>query len=248
MNPVAKRTLFAGLLICLAGTAFTDLGAEPVGGPGGPGGNVGVGVAQGPRFVVNVLTFKALDETGWDWTGADEVVFTFKTPRYALITVEYGSINSDDTEHTFKRRDTCVEPAVDDDGEYDHRWQCHDAGMPAPLSFVIGAYEQDVQPWFGFCATQYADTDIRVPNLGICEEGSPNDLIGKEDVQYSLQTLLTKLPQVGGFFTERLDLFGGCDGSTMSEGCSGPESPHYVLVYKVTRLPDAVAPPVNPNP
>ena len=68
------QTLLAGLLLSLAGSD-THLGtAQPGPLPTGPN------VTPGPRFVVKVYGFQALDETGWDWLDSDEVVFTFRTP------------------------------------------------------------------------------------------------------------------------------------------------------------------------
>ncbi|MEZ0280230.1 hypothetical protein [Methyloceanibacter sp.] len=70
------RTRLAGALALLGALAFAEsTGAQAVGGPGGPGSTVGPGVAAGPRFSLRTLTLQALDETGWDWPGADEVAF-----------------------------------------------------------------------------------------------------------------------------------------------------------------------------
>jgi hypothetical protein len=83
-------------------------------------------------------------------------------------------------------------------------------GGHARPHLVIGAYEQD--NWSGFCATSHADPDILPPNLDTCEEDG--ELIGKDDVTIPLATLLQKLPQPGRSYTDRVDLLGGCDGST----------------------------------
>jgi hypothetical protein len=107
--------------------------------------------------------------------------------------------------------------------------------MPGPISFVIGAYEQD--DWSGFCATSHAATDIRPPNLDTCEEDG--ELIGKDDVTIPL-ALLQKLRQPGRS--------GGCDGSTStSPSRTGSGNAHYVVIYEVRRQPDAEGPVLDPN-
>lgn len=196
---------------------------------------------RGPASRVRTLSFEALDETGWDWTGSDEVAFVYNALGYKLITREYGGVDSDGTTPNLK---WCVVPAEDRDEDYNHAWDCHEAGMPGPVSFVIGAYEQDGHS--GFCATSHADTDIRSPNLETCEEDG--ELIGKDDLQIPLATLFQKLPQPGASYTDRFDLFGACDGSTTTSPCTSGGGPHYVVIYEVRRLPDAVAPPLTPNP
>ena len=86
------QTLLAGLLLSLAGSD-THLGtAQPGPLPTGPN------VTPGPRFVVKVYSFQALDETGGTGSNSDEVVFTFRTPKYALYTEEKRSVDSDDGE------------------------------------------------------------------------------------------------------------------------------------------------------
>ena len=144
------RTRLAGALALLGALAFAEsTGAQAVGGPGGPGSTVGPGVAAGPRFSLRTLTFQALDETGWDWPGADEVAFG-SALGYKLISRECGNVNSDgNAESEMVRRSRGGSRR-----RLQSRLGLHEAGMPGPISFVIGAYEQD--DWSGFCATSHA--------------------------------------------------------------------------------------------
>lgn len=243
---VLDAVLFGAALLAAAVLAASAAGAQPR--RGNAGGVVGVEVAPGPRFKVTAVTFEALDETGWDWTGADEVVVIFQTRAYKLATREYGSINSDDTEHTFKRRDECIIPATDDGGR-DSSWMCRPSGAPGPLSFIIAIYEQDdIQGGLlHFCSANLIGNDLRPPAEPTCpEEG---DLIGRDNVDLSLAELLDRLRQPGAFFTDRLDLYGSCDATETAGLCETADGyPHYVVVYKVTRLPDAAGGAVDPTP
>jgi hypothetical protein len=148
---------------------------------------------------VKAVSFEARDETGFDWAGSDVVTFTVRMPRYTLIGKRYGNIDSDGDEHAFEDEISCIAPAIDNDG-YNFAWQCSSEGIAAPISFVIGAYEQDgdliqsiIDIFGGWSAEQSTETsDLHNPNNTILkEEIYPNHLIGKDDVKYSLADLLS---------------------------------------------------------
>ena len=53
-----------------------------------------------PQFVVHALWFKSNDETGWYWTGSDEVyaVFSDMDPTHSdAITSTYGDVDEGET-------------------------------------------------------------------------------------------------------------------------------------------------------
>ena len=243
MRSTVFRPLLAGALVCLAVAHFSGpvsaqpsrplgvvVGAEPV--------------AQ-PRFIVKAVSFECKDQTGWDFWSSDEVVFAFRTSQYGLYVREYGNINSDGTVHKFKPREECIAPAVDNDGAGNHVWQCGNEGVPGPISFTVGAYEQD-EKLIGFCVTA-GPSDLFPADFVACEEKDPNDLIGKEKVEISLNTLLDKLRQVGQSFTDSVDLHGGCDNTTSSCPFTAGQE-HYKFIYSVTRVTDAVVNPLTVNP
>jgi hypothetical protein len=124
------RTRLAGALALLGALAFAEsTGAQAVGGPGGPGSTVGPGVAAGPRFSLRTFTLQALDETGWDWPGADEVAFVCSALGYKLISRECGNVNSDGNARNLK---WCAVPAEDRDEDYNHAWDSTRRACPAP--------------------------------------------------------------------------------------------------------------------
>src|SRR4051794_26498230 len=62
-----------------------------------------------PQFVVQALWFKANDETGWYWTGSDEVyaIFSDMDPTHTdRTTSEYDDVDEGDTVN-FKSADSC---------------------------------------------------------------------------------------------------------------------------------------------
>jgi hypothetical protein len=247
----AMQHLLVGLMVCLAGTVFAVPGrAQPVGGSvtGGnvTGGNVGVNVGEERRFIVEFQSFTVKDETGCDLCGSDEVQFIIRTPDYALLSSEYGNLDSP----LFYRFKRCPQPAVDGDGIYDHEWECDPRGKAPPFSFTVAAYEDDGDlPFTGFCSENIPvvngrDTDIFSPTATFCVEDR-GELIGKSKVELSLEDL-SELQAPGQSLKRAIDLIGGCDATQATCGGGGP---YYVIRYEVKRLPDAAGGlPVDPNP
>lgn len=106
----------------------------------------GVGATQGgvrsPRFIVEALNFKAVDETGVDALGNDEILpfFSSGANRMAARVV---SVGSNDVVQ-FSAGQSCIWPAVDDGAPYNHAWACAPQGGRAPVRFGIVLYEVDV--------------------------------------------------------------------------------------------------------
>lgn len=261
------------LALCLTGAIFADSGnTQPVGGPvtggndatggnttgGNPtggnvntGGNVGVNVGEERRYIVEFQSFKALDETGCDSCGSDEIIIIIRTADYALKSSEYGNVDSGGLNSRFKR---CAQPAVDGDDETDWEWECDQKGKAAPFSFTVAAYEDDGPRLFSNdCWTDQVHrgvdgrlTDLYPPDMDFCIESEGRaELIGKRKVELTLEDL-DEL-QTGQSSTKSFHLTGGCD-STRS-GCNSGDEPDYLFYYEVKRVPDATGrTPVNPNP
>ena len=266
-------------IFCLAATLITDsVSAQPAGGgstggtatggtvrdgnttggggPGGgnltggaaTGGNVsgGVNVGEERRYTVEFKNFRVLDETGCDFCGSDETIFIIRTSDYALRSTLYGNLDSP-LYYRFKR---CPQPAIDEDGVYDHEWECDQRGKAPPFSFTVAAYEDDGFGLFSFCGESIPivngrDSDIFPPNASFCVE-SRGELIGKSKVELNVEDL-DELRSPGQSFPRDIHLTGGCDASESS--CASGGSPHYVIYYEVKRLPDAAGGlPVDPNP
>jgi hypothetical protein len=240
-------------------TGGNPTGGNPTGGnvTGGnvTGGNVGVNVGEERRFILEFQEFAVRDETGCDICGSDEARFIIRTPDYAMISSEYGNLDSYERIflYRFKR---CAQPAVDGDNETDWEWECDQKGKAAPFSFTVAAYEDDgPRPIFwNDCWTDSsyrgADgryTDLRPPDYGFCIESDGRaELIGKTKVELKLEDL-TELQSPGQSFSRTINLIGGCDDTLATCGSSG--GPHYEIRYEVKRVPDATGGLlVNPNP
>ena len=142
-------------------------------------------VGEERRYIVEFQSFKALDETGCDLCGSDEVQLIVRTDGYALLSSWYGNVDSNRGAHRFKR---CAQPAVDGDGVYDHEWECDQGGKAPPFSFTVAAYEDDGDTWSGFCADapyRYDPSpDIWDPaNRPFCVESRGVDRQGKSGTQ-----------------------------------------------------------------
>jgi hypothetical protein len=217
------------------------------------GGNVGVNLGEERRFTVEFSSFIALDETGCDYCGSDEVNFVIRTPDYSLISSQYDEIDAPLFWDTPKRYlfVRCAQPAVDGDNETNWEWECDQKGKAPPFSFTIAAYEDD-GPWGDDCWTdqlyrgpdgQY--TDLYPANYQFCLESEGRaELIGKKKVELSLDDLNSLA--VGAEVARDVELE-GCDAT--KTGCNSGGAPHYRLTYVITRVPDASGGlPVNPNP
>lgn len=147
-----------------------------------------------PQFVVHALWFKANDETGWYWTGSDEVyaVFSDMDPTHGdRVTATYGSVDEGETK-TFNTADRCMAPQP----------AC-DRGTSS-LNVRFAFWESD---YGGFA---YGDA------VGFhywLTEGthSFDDLIGNGSIILSSQDLVAMLPAVGDSreFTAVMDQHAG---------------------------------------
>src|SRR5215207_8710475 len=94
------------------------------------------------RYKIEALRFKALDETGIDWWGSDEVMVETTDAKGWTVSNEIGDIDSGDT-HTFDPAKSCivsVRPGVVVLGKTS---VCDAAGEPAPLGFQVKFWEKD---------------------------------------------------------------------------------------------------------
>jgi hypothetical protein len=89
-----------------------------------------------PRYKVSAAHFKAIDESGDDWAGSDEVYWTFSSvsntgTAATRNTQVYGSMDTGDTQ-PFSVLDGCI-------------WGCSPVGAPAAfgIGMSIQAFEQD---------------------------------------------------------------------------------------------------------
>jgi hypothetical protein len=156
---------------------------------------------QIPGFKVEAVGFKALDETGYDWPGSDEIRVGFVTPFEDITSREFGDADSGET-RTFNADESCIMPVGEATGRLSghlvgppSNWFCADLGRPGPLSFEVVMAEQDFS-LFGF------ENPPTVLGLG-------DDLIGRKTLTFTPEELLAAMPTVGSTVEENV-LLGPC--------------------------------------
>jgi hypothetical protein len=139
-----------------------------------------------PSFKVEAVGFKALDETGYDWPGSDEIRVGFVTPFEDITSREFGDVDAGET-RTFNDDESCIIPVGAATGRQLGRlvgppsnWFCADLGRPGPLSFEVVMGEQDIS-LFGF------DNPPTVL-------GPADDLIGRKTLTFTPEELLAAMP------------------------------------------------------
>lgn len=198
--------------ICIRLGALAALAAAclPASALAQPGRGRELAVITIPQFVATAVKFKALDETGADWPGDDEVLAVFAdfNPVQERVTSVYWNVDSGETKR-FRAEDRCIAPQP----------AC-DRGAHA-LHFGVALFERDEPPFpFGhFCPGSLGGTH------GWYESGActGDDLIGRFEISLSQADLVAALPNVGDTAEYTAKPRGGDDGS-------------YEFTYRLTRL------------
>ncbi len=169
------------------------------------------------RYRVTAYSFKALDESGIDWSGSDEPYWVFNSVGTAGTAASrasqvFGGIDTDDTQY-FAPVDSCV-------------WGCGVAGAPAPfgIGLSVQLWEQDLghvsetlhdtasffqqagpiltaagaPPWVGTATSTMGKAMDFI--LGWAED----DLLGTNTYAFDAAGLAAALPARGGFSDTRI--------------------------------------------
>lgn len=181
-----------------------------------------------PMFKVEARGFTAVDETGWDWAGSDEIYAVWRA-NVIVSTLIQGDVDSGES-FDFHPLQTCIYPVAGDalliDGRYggaDSGWICKDEGAASPIQFFVNFYEDD-SPWthFPFCFSGSIVKD--------CED----QFVGKYTGNWNTEQLIEILPVVGAVqdFTVQLD---PCEGPAV---CGDDDFSHYEFHFRITRMAD----------
>lgn len=178
-----------------------------------------VGVVPGcpPRYKVSAAQFKAIDESGADWTGSDEAYWVFSSvsttgTAATRATQVYGSMDTGDTQ-SFGLADQCV-------------WGCGQSGAPAPfgIGLSVQLWEQDLgdidQIWHDtadfFQEAGPVLEDIPIADwvgkastavgkgLNFILNWAEDDLLGTNTYAFSAEGLASALPNRGSFVDTRI--------------------------------------------
>jgi hypothetical protein len=228
-------------LWCTAGAFAQERPASPQPeGVGPPAGVVGLGDFPWEtvewverRYKIEAMHFKALDETGFDWLGSDEVMIETVDAKGWTVSDEFESVDSGET-HKLDPTKSCiigVRPGVVVLGKSS---VCDDVGEPAPLWFEVEFWEKDdfgYPP--GFCAV-VGPSPGRHGGPHCANDRNGDDFIGRAQLYFSTQDF-DVLPNVGDQYIETVRL-NPC--SSDGDVCGGMDFPEYTFTYRTTRLPD----------
>ena len=184
-----------------------------------------------PRYKVKAVSFHVNDETGADWAGSDEPYWIFSSvgvPGTARTTAShvFGNVDSGDTE-SFGSSEGCIYQS------------CSGGTAPAGIGISIQVWEHDL----GYVSETLAASADHFQNVGGILEAqdgvagwlgkaldlidyvnswAADDLIGSRTYAYDPVYLASRLPAVGGSFTD-----------TRTYSASGD----YTMTVRVTRVP-----------
>jgi hypothetical protein len=204
------------------------------------------------RFKVEAVRIRALDESGYDFIGADEVIAIIRIPAHNVLIASkvFDNVDTGETKR-FPRNQNCILPIAGltannpnifrgDKGE---TWTCSAGGTPGPFAFTVEMYEKD--------DGAFHDCVFKWP-LG-CEfsdgpTSGSDDLVGRRTLVFSLQDLEAVMPNVGDWFEETIRLGGPCGNyqGICGFGLFSPTGPEYEFTWLLTRLPDG--PILDPSP
>lgn len=176
-----------------------------------------------PQFVATAVRFKALNETGPDWPGSDEVyaVFAVFNPNIDRPTSTYGNIDTGDTQ-TISGSEACIAPQPG-------------CGRGVPnLHFTVALWEEDEPP---FWVVEFTPGCIANSHCYSRGKDQFDEFIGRAEVNMSRQQLVADLPTIGAIKEYTIKPAGGRG--------------DYEFTYRVLRLSDVgtrlvVAPPTAP--
>jgi hypothetical protein len=192
-----------------------------------------------PRFIVQAVRYRAVDETHVDFVGSDEVYGFFEDlgRNVRVRTRTRGDVDAGET-RSFDANQSCMAPIgarVTDSQDRSISWTCEPAGVHAPFSIQFSLYEGDDNTPLDFC---FNGQEVR-PD---CED----DIIGREFVTFTEADLLASLPNVGASVERTVTLGGPCGYVPPGQavGCSPQTGPEYRFTYRITRVQnELVVPP-----
>ncbi|HRI39916.1 MAG TPA: hypothetical protein PLO50_15275, partial [Nitrospira sp.] len=184
-------------------------------------------------YKIEALGFKALDETGVDSAGSDEVMVGTSDAKGFTHSLEIGNIDSGDT-HIFDPAKSCMLPVRPGEAVLGESSLCDDIGAPAPLKVQIQLWEQDFDG-FRVCKSSLPPRTNHYA-LGDCLVGLSDDFIGRTQLDFSGQQLEALLPNVGDEHVETVKL-NPCNGPNVCDVTNGPD---YSFTIRITRLADGV--------
>jgi hypothetical protein len=206
-------------------------GASPASGEGGV--EQSTAASAGPRFKVEAVGFRAVDESGPNYPDSDIVFAVFESQQYSVTTRVFEDVDTGDA-RAFDPAESCIYPARDADGLRNGAWECSGDGADGPIAFAVGIYEID--PDFvgdyrqDFCAPPAA-ADVETAQRNCDTDHS--DLLFRTAFSYQSADILA-----------RLDAACRCINETVRYRESNERGVvEYHLTFRITRTDAGGAPP-----
>lgn len=249
----SRRVTSIALAICLAAAAFNVSGAAFAQTPDVAGPvreyqapappppprplregvtNYGVG-GVAPRFIVEAVSFKAVDESGRDLPfTSDEVFAYFQLVGRGMITRNYDHVDTNDLE-TFEADQSCIWPPIDPDGERNGIWACDPQGGRGPIRFRVTLYDYDpdIIGFGGFELCGFADSTG--DDTYVCRTSTDqgrSDVLFEHEFTYEVSDVL-----------QRLDPSCRCLVQTARE--ARDDLTEYEVTFRITRVDNAAQQP-----
>lgn len=180
-----------------------------------------------PRFVIELLSVHADQETGITNLGDDEITVVMSTPDYWLATQRFEDFDNNET-RLIPANQSCIYPARDADG-FNRSWGCDINGAPWKNGISIEIREHE-EPLFD---------PFDLEDLCILPQGIPNDLLAAPYQCAAEDTLIGNytLDYDEASLREHLPVGGSLE-SEMTVG--GPTTGIYTFRYRITRTYDIV--------
>lgn len=182
------------------------------------------------RYKIEALRFKAIDETGIDFLGSDEVMIETRDVKGATVSKKIEDVDSGKT-HSFDPAKSCIFAVRPGLAVLDETSVCEDGGEPAPVGFYVAFWEKDPVGYpSGFCIPGTPGPGRH--GIPYCaNDGDGDEFIGSSQIDYPTQDLEAALPNVGDELIESITL-DSCPG----EICTATSD--YTFTWRVTRLPN----------
>src|SRR5262249_21212940 len=125
-------------------------------------------VVRQPRFIVEALHYDAVDESGPNHPGSDEVFAIYSNPQNGAITSVIEDVDTEDRIE-FDSAQRCVWPIVDPDNSINGEWACDPRGGAGPVRVRVSLYDLDLDYWDPLLPSWCVNTstnDIRASDPG----------------------------------------------------------------------------------
>jgi len=191
------------------------------------------------RYKVEAVGFHAVDESGWDFWGSDDIYASWRDPASGYIsrTSVYEEVDTGDTRY-LNAHQNCILPVDDQPSNHtvpnnvDAQVCSHVGGASGPFEFEIALFVRHDSWGPEFCPST---------PWGIGPICDGDDLIDQKMVSFTAAELEAAVPHVGDTYQESVPIRTGCgvpESQNDVGGCMWDNGPDYRFIYQITRLPD----------